>query len=224
MDLKEYYGSNGNYLTEHQEYFSKQQLQADISFLVDVLELSKKDKILDLACGHGRHTIELAKRGFDVDGLDFSNTLLQLARKEAEQEKLAINFYEQDIHKIDLETKYEKMFLFFSEFGLFDANKVLCGIVKVLKKDGLFLLDCDNVFRLIQYLLKHPDSPYKFDFVKMELKEKDKFGQGVKYYIISELEQLFNNHGLKIRSIYGNYLKDDLDIYSKRIILVGQKQ
>lgn len=223
MDLKKYYSSQGKYLKEHKNYFSQKQLQKDIDFLIDVLNLKKKDKILDLACGHGRHTLELKRKNFDIDGLDFSDYLLNIAKDSAKQENSQIKFYKQNIHNINLKTKYDKIFLFFSEFGLFDANKVLKNVSKVIKTNGLFLLDCDNVFRLIQYLIKHPKAPHNFDFNNMELKEKQKNNGGVRYYVVPELKNLFQNNGFKVISIYGNYTKNSLDINSKRIILVGKK-
>jgi len=223
MNLKKYYNAQGNYLKEHKNYFSKKQLQKDVDFIIDVLSLNKKDKILDLACGHGRHTIELKRRGFNVDGLDFSNYLLKIAKKHAKQKNLQINFYKQDVHHINLRTKYDEVFLFFSEFGLFDAKNLLKNVIKILKINGLFLLDYDNVFRLIQHLIKHPKTPYKFDFVRMELQEKQKNKLGVRYYTVPELKKLFESNGLKIISIYGNYAKDSLDINSKRIIIIGKK-
>jgi len=224
MNTKKYYSAQGNYLKEHKNYFSQKQLQKDVNFLIDVLNLNKKDKILDLACGHGRHTIELKKKGFNVDGLDFSSYLLKIAKEHAEQENLQINFYKQDIHNISLKTKYDKIFLFFSEFGLFDAEKVLKNITKILKPNGLFLLDCDNVFRLIQYLIKHPKAPYSFDFVNMQLKEKKRNIRGVRYYTVPELKKFFESNKMKITSIYGNYTKESLNINSKRIILIGRKK
>jgi len=133
--------------------------------------------------------------------------LLKIAKSRAEQQNLQIKFYKQNIHNINLKTKYDKIFLFFSEFGLFDANKVLKNVSKILKINGLFLLDCDNVFRLIQYLIKHPNVPYKFDFINMKLKEKQKTNYGVRYYIVPELKTLFQNNGLKVISIYGNMQK-----------------
>lgn len=223
MNLKKYYSAQGNYLKEHKNYFSKKQLQKDVDFIIDVLKLNKKDKILDLACGHGRHTIELKKRGFNIDGLDFSDHLLKIAKNHVKQENLQMNFYKQNIHNINLKTKYDKIFLFFSEFGLFNAEKLLKNVTKTLKTNGLFLLDCDNVFRLIQYLIKHPKAPYEFNFVNTELKEKQKNNKGVRYYIVPELKRLFKNNKLRVISIYGNYAKDRLDINSKRIIIVGKK-
>lgn len=223
MNPKQYYSSKGHYLKEHKKYFSRRQLEKDVDFLIDALKLKKTDRILDLACGHGRHTIELKKRGFNIEGLDFSNHLLKIAEEQAKQENLKINFYKQDIHKINLQKKYDKIFLFFSEFGLFDAEKVLKNVTKTLKSNGLFLLDCDNIFRVARYLTKHSRAPYEFDFVKMELKEKKRnSNKGVRYYTFPELKKIFGSSKLRVSSVYGNYEKEELDVNSKRMIIIGK--
>ncbi len=223
MNLKKYYGSEGDYLKEHKEYLSAEQLNKDTAFLEDVLKLKKNDKVLDLGCGNGRHTIELNKKGYDVDGLDFSSHLLSIAKKDAKQEGLNIDFYKQDFNKINLKTKYDKVFLFFPDFRALNLNKLLEGVIGILNKGGLFLLDYDNVFRLVRYLQKNPNSEFEFDFEKMEFNEKGEKGKGVRYYISTELEKLFDDSGLKVLSVYGNYNEEKLDLNSKRIILVGKK-
>lgn len=225
MSLKRYYGPKGSYLEEHKEYFSLKQLKKDVDFLIKALRLKKKDKILDIACGNGRHTIELKKRGYDVDGLDFSNYLIRIAKKQAKKENLETNFYTQDIHKINLEKKYNKVFLFFSEFGVFDAGKALKNIAKIMEKNGLFFLDCDNIFRVIGYLKENPKAPYKFDFTKMELKAGGEHsGKGVRYYTFPELKKMFNGNSLLVFSVYGNYDMEKLNINSQRMIVVGKKK
>jgi len=223
MNPKKYYGSKGKYLEEHKTYFSKKQLQKDINFIIDTLKLNKKDKILDLACGNGRHTLEFKKMGFDIEGLDYSVHLLKMAHDNAKQQKLDITFHKCDIHNIDIDKKYDKIFLFFSEFGLFDADKVLKNVSKLLKPNGLFLLDYDNVFRLIQHLAKNNKSSFKFDFVNMELQEQTDGNLRVRYYTVPELDTLLKRNKLKIKNIYGNYEKEELDINSRRIIFIAKK-
>ena len=223
MNLKKYYNSK-KYLKEHHKYFSEKQLQKDVDFLVNALNLKKGDKILDLCCGHGRHTIELKKRGFSIDGLDFSKYLLRIAKTNAKRENLKINFYQQDIHSINIENKYDKIFLFFSEFGLFDPDIVLSNVVKLLKNQGIFLLDFDNVFRLVQKLAKSQKSDYEFDVMNMELKEKgNKKRWGVRYYTFSELKLLLNKAGLKIDKAFGDYNGSSLTIASRRMIVRTKK-
>ena len=59
-----------------------------VDFLVEKLELRGGEKILDLACGFGRHSLELARRGFQVTGVDITPDYVNYATKQAEQEKL----------------------------------------------------------------------------------------------------------------------------------------
>lgn len=224
MKVLKYYSVRGKYLEEHKAYFSQKQLRKEVGFLIDKLQIKKRDKILDLACGHGRHVIALNLQGYDVDGLDYSGHLLKMAREQALKEGLAVDFYQQDINKINLYTKYDKIFLFFSEFGLFNANKVLKGVVKSLKPRGLFLLDCDNPFRLVGYLRDHPKSPARFDFVNMEFHGKHSEGRGIRYYTPMELLNLFNANGLDVVSVCGNYDGDALGLRSRRVVLVGKKR
>ncbi|MDP3057152.1 MAG: class I SAM-dependent methyltransferase [bacterium] len=225
MSLKRYYGPKGSYLEEHKEYFSPEQLQKDVDFLIKSLKLKKRDKILDVACGNGRHTIELKKRGYNIDGLDFSDYLIEVAKKHAKQENLEINFFTQDIHKLDLKKKYNKIFLFFSDLRMIEPDETLKNITKIMEKNGMFLLDCDNVFRVIGYLRENPKAPYKFDFTKMELVvDKDHSNKGVRYYTFPELKRKFNDNNLFISSVYGNYDMEKLNINSRRVIIIGKKK
>ncbi|MEI6242679.1 MAG: methyltransferase domain-containing protein, partial [Chlamydiota bacterium] len=58
----------------------------DTDFLLQVTQISPTDRILDLCCGQGRHSIELAKRGFQyITGIDRSRYLIRVARKRAQQ-------------------------------------------------------------------------------------------------------------------------------------------
>lgn len=223
MQAKNYYGQNGPYLKEHKDYFSEKRLKEDVDFMIKALKLKKTDKILDIACGHGRHTVELAKRGFDIEGIDFSAHLLSIARKTSKKANLDINFYKQNIHNIKLNKKYTKAFLFFSDFGIFDAQKAIKSIAKLLKKDATFLLDTDNVFRLVKYLDKHPKSPFKFDFINMELQEKG-HKEKSKYYTVPQLREVFIKAKLFPYEYYGNYNFEEIDKDSKRTIILSRKK
>ena len=219
--MNKYYEKSGSYLKDHKDYFTKKQLDIDVSFLRCALSFKKTDKILDLACGDGRHTLEIMKKGFDIDGLDFSNFLIKTAMEKARKENIKVKYYKQDIHSMKTGEKYDKVFLFFSDLGILKPSKLIKNVIKVLKPNGSFLLDSDNIFRLISYLKNNPKDPYDFDFRNQELidkKTKEKFG----YYTCKELTDLFEANGLKVTKIYGDYNMNPLTLESERTIIVGK--
>ncbi len=74
--------------------------EKQVAFFISHLEMSEPCKVLDLACGHGRHSIHLARLGHLVTGIDITPGFLKIARKMAEQAKVKIDFREGDRQKI----------------------------------------------------------------------------------------------------------------------------
>lgn len=71
-----------------------------VDFLVQKLSLQGGEKILDLACGFGRHALELARRGFDVTGVDITPEYIAYAGKQAQMEGLNARFLCSDIRDV----------------------------------------------------------------------------------------------------------------------------
>ncbi|MEX2447963.1 MAG: class I SAM-dependent methyltransferase [Solirubrobacterales bacterium] len=65
------------------------------------------ERVLDLACGTGRHSRELQRRGFEVVGVDISPELLEMAEREAAEESLQIEFVEADLRQLDREDEFD---------------------------------------------------------------------------------------------------------------------
>ncbi len=72
----------------------------EVDFLVKALDLRGGERILDLACGFGRHALELARRGYSVVGVDITPAYIADARHAAQQEHLAIEFHEADVREV----------------------------------------------------------------------------------------------------------------------------
>jgi D-alanine-D-alanine ligase len=73
----------------------------EVDYFTTILHLSPGDRILDLCCGQGRHSLELARRGFTrVKGLDRSHYLIQKAKAQARREGLNVQFKEGDARKL----------------------------------------------------------------------------------------------------------------------------
>ena len=79
----------------------------EIDFIIDVMELSGTERILDLACGFGRHAIELSKRGFSVVGVDITPEYIKEAEKIASIEKLSVKFICADLRDISFNNEFD---------------------------------------------------------------------------------------------------------------------
>lgn len=220
---EKYYGESGKYLQEHQDFLTAANTKAHCDFIVKALDLKKADKIIDLACGEGRITIELAKRGFKMEGLDFSKSLLEIARKKAKEHNLSINFHHQDLHSMNLERKYDKAFIFFSHFGILDPEKVFRKINQILVKKGQFLLDCDNLFRLVAFLLRTKKRRFFFDPAELKLYDNKIDCDPERYYFYPEIAEMMLKCGIEPVKTYGNYKSGKYLISSPRMIIIGKK-
>jgi len=119
----------------------------EVNLLEKVLGLNRNDKILDLCGGQGRHSLELAKRGYrNLTVLDFSSYLVKLGKKLAKEQDLDIKFVRRDARFSGLKNDaYSAVFIMANSFGYFPDEKENLRILKeahrLLKKNGKLLLD-----------------------------------------------------------------------------------
>ena len=78
-----------------------------VDFLIEKLELKGTERILDLACGFGRHSLELARRGYDVTGVDITPEYIEYATKQAQTEKLNAGFICSDIRNVSFHNEFD---------------------------------------------------------------------------------------------------------------------
>jgi D-alanine-D-alanine ligase len=121
--------------------------EKEIDLFLQILNLSLNNNILDLCCGQGRHSLELARRGFKyVEGLDCSRYLIQKAKHCAQKENLNIRFREGDARKLPyLADSFDIAMILGNSFGYFetmnDDLRVLSEIFRILKPKGDVLID-----------------------------------------------------------------------------------
>jgi len=121
--------------------------RSEVDLFSKILRSSPEEKILDLCCGQGRHSLELARRGFqNVEGLDRSNYLIQKAKSKAKKHGLNIRFREGDARKLPYPADaFDAVMLLGNSFGYFetiqDDIRVLKEIFRVLKPQGRLLID-----------------------------------------------------------------------------------
>jgi SAM-dependent methyltransferase len=125
---------------------------AEVDFIVDKLALEPRAPVLDLACGHGRHSLELARRGFRVTGVDLSPRSLELAREAAASEGLEVDFVQSDMREIDFDAEFDGAINLFTAFGYFESDDedrdVVRRIARALRPGGGFLIDTLNALGL----------------------------------------------------------------------------
>jgi D-alanine-D-alanine ligase len=121
--------------------------RSEVDLFSNILKISSEDKILDLCCGQGRHSLELARRGFqNVEGLDRSHYLIQKAKSQNKREVLNVKFREGDARKLNYPADtFDVVMLLGNSFGYFetiqDDLRVLKEIFRVLKPQGRLLID-----------------------------------------------------------------------------------
>ncbi|HYM04136.1 MAG TPA: methyltransferase domain-containing protein, partial [Stellaceae bacterium] len=121
--------------------------EQEIDLLVKSAGLEPNDRILDLCCGQGRHSLELARRGFkQVTGIDRSRYLVRLARKRARQRGLTLSFHEGDARKFRVpESSFHCVCLLGNSFGYFDREEddiaVLEAVKRALSSGGTLVMD-----------------------------------------------------------------------------------
>jgi len=121
----------------------------ECDFLEKIFEkYSKKriNSILDLGCGTGSHSLILAKRDYEVSGVDLSSQMINRARNKARDNKIKVNFIKGDIRKIDLEKEFDAVISMFAVISYQITNENILSVFQVanihLTRGGLFIFDC----------------------------------------------------------------------------------
>jgi SAM-dependent methyltransferase len=119
----------------------------EVEFISDALRIGAGAEILDIACGYGRHAIELVQRGYNVTGLDLSLPLLLRAADESKRRALSVNFVHADMREMAFEKQFDGAYSMLTSFGYFDEDtnlRVAERIGRALKPGARFLLDVVN--------------------------------------------------------------------------------
>ena len=139
---------NSIYLKTDADVVSDQLVtRKEVDLFSEIIGLSRDDKILDLCCGQGRHSLELASRGFQyVEGLDRSHYLIQKAKAQAKKDGLNVRFREGDARNLrHLPDTFDVVIILGNSFGYFetieDDLRVLKEVFRVLKPWGRLLID-----------------------------------------------------------------------------------
>ncbi|MBN1679218.1 MAG: class I SAM-dependent methyltransferase [Anaerolineae bacterium] len=126
-----------------------QSTETEVQFSITQLKLRAGDRVLDLGCGWGRHSLALANYGLAVTGLDLSHDLLALARYNARRHRLAVNWVEADLANPPLRGPFDAIAQFCGNFLTWFANReqtleALWNVSNLLRPGGRLLFGTDD--------------------------------------------------------------------------------
>jgi len=198
-----------------------------ISFLIHLSEKKLKTKyrrILDLACGIGRHHKYLRENGFEVFGVDLNRELIDLAKKR--NRGFEVFYQVGDMRKIGYKEEFDVVLNWYTSFGYFsdEENKlVLKNIYRALKPSGIFILDVPVKWsegsgiilhedQLVEVIKRKKINDYKFEYKARLYKEeveslnlKAELELTVTVYPPSVLKNLLEGAGFKVLYVFANY-------------------
>ena len=216
--------------------------------IIDMLDLEPGTKVLDLACGHGRHAIRLAKRGMDVTGLDLSEVFLERAEADAKEAGAEVRWVRADMREIPFEAEFQVVINIFTAFGYFEDDeedaKVFGAVSRALRPGGRLLVETihrDNLMaRYQRRMFEHHETDqvivlhdHVLDLVHgrvdddVRVVEKGEMRPprrtSVRLYTVPEFRRMLESAGMELDGAYGGLAGKDLTLESTRLVVVGRK-
>lgn len=214
-----------------------------IDNLADHLKPVPGSRMLDIACGSGRHARQLATRGFRVTGIDLSENSIAEAEKHQSEN---LRFFVHDMRRLFWINYFDYAFSFFTSFGYFETlnehHRAIRMMHGALKEKGLLVFDYFNATQAENNLL--PFSEKKIGPVHFEIRKKSdehhivkditihdetekktsRFSERVAKFSKDNLVEILSSHGLKTKEIFGDYQLAGFDaVRSPRVIIIAEK-
>lgn len=231
---EEYFGEEYLLLYPHRDLEDAERL---VDLLARLVGLQAGWRVLDVACGTGRHAVAFQARGARVTGLDLSQHLLLRAGGIAR-----FPVIRSDVRRIPVRPRVMDLAVnLFTSFGYFDSDvehtRALQEMVETVRRGGWFALDFLNAARLpgdlvsgedgamdgrMVHIDRWLDAERRHVFKSITLADGRRFVERVRLFTPEELELLMTDAGCPVRYRLGDYGGSRLEPDSPRVILVGQ--
>ena len=204
-----------------------------VDFIIDKLKLKGNEKILDLACGIGRHSLELARRGFCVTGIDITHDYTEYAAQAAKEENLDARFICSDIRDVRFENEFDVVLsMADGAIGYLENDKenkkIFEVIAKALKPGGKHFMDIMNrryaethfpcrlwesgekCLTLSEFewesetkTLIYGQTDYKYGEILSKPNVRE--GNPIRLYSIDEIKEIFTDLKMTVRETYSDF-------------------
>jgi ubiquinone/menaquinone biosynthesis C-methylase UbiE len=241
--FRRWFGEDYLLVYEHRD---AAEAKRDIHFAERAVGLTPGMLVLDLCCGPGRHSLPLARRGYRVVGLDYSESLLAIARREKNPEEPWPVYVRADARAVPFrDGVFDAALNFFTSFGYFDHCEncgMLSSMARVLKPCGAFFIDYLNPPRLLAGLspetvrerngaiivekrVLDPDTRRVEKTITIRTCDGEReFRESVRLYSLDEMRAMLGEAGLALDGVAGSMEGDPYGEASERMILWGKKR
>lgn len=221
----------------------------EVDFLLSELNLQTGQHILDIPCGFGRHAIELSKRGFNVTGIDISETFIKGLTKKIFSEKLNIKAIQADILTIQLNETFSGAVCLGNSFGYFNIDRIKLFVEKVsssLEIGSKFIINSGMIAESIlpNFLNYSKNKSYNVGNITMDVtniyniedsymvsnllysKEGKTEKHSFKHYVftLGEVKRLLKSYGLKTIATYSSTSKEEYKLGDQQVYIVSKKE
>lgn len=203
----------------------------------------QKGRVLDLACGPGRHSIPLAQRGFGVTGVDRSAFLLERAKRRGAEVGVEVEWLQADMREFSRPSSFDLALSLFTSFGYFsddaDNQRVLDNVFASLRPGGHFVLDMMGK-EILARVFKPTDSSEDAEGLTIQRRKvvddwsriknewilvRDGSAQTFRFdhwiYSAREIKQMFADAGFAEVKAFGDYLGAPYGPDASRLVVVG---
>lgn len=223
-----------------------------VAFIIKTLNLTGDERILDLACGFGRHSLSFARKGFSVVGVDITPEYIDDATKNAKSESLNAAFINSDIRDVHFENEFDVVLnLADGAIGYLESDeenlKIFDTIANALKSGGKHFMDICNAEHAEHFFPKlgweigeQALSLSKFEWNKgtrrmlfggwdipygLPAKKPDiSSGDSIRLYSIEELENILEQRKMKIANTFSNYYGKNASDKELQLMVYSIKQ
>jgi SAM-dependent methyltransferase len=219
--------------------------KAEVEKVAKLLKIQQHDRILDLCCGTGRHSLELAKLGFDVIGVDRMVSFIEKARQSAERNSLKVEFIVDDMRNYCQPDSFHIVMNLFGSFGYFDDPgndwQVAKNAYTSLLSGGKFIIETmgkeiaardfqerswSEVGDTLVLAERTPQQNWeriRTRWIVIADNQRFEYTVSVRSYAGAELSSLFSDCGFSNVQVFGDLEGTDYDQEAKRLVVIGIK-
>jgi SAM-dependent methyltransferase len=233
-----------DYLYFYGDMLTDERTEAEVTALVQILELTVPMTILDLACGFGRHANRLAALGHQVTGIDLMPGFLEIGRRNAAEKGVQVIYQQGDMRQLSFIEMFDRVMMLFTAFGYFEDEDnllVLKNVARALKPGGSLVFDIPNrdviLNGFLPYIVTEKDQNLMIDrntfdsatgrlynrriIIRDDVRKDKPFF--VRIYNPTEIGDVLDRAGLGVYKMYGGWDRQQISTDSRRMVVVARK-